>query len=137
MAKENSENQRGREEKSKTTSIWEWMIAAAGLILVAASIGIMIYRAATQETTPPRLEVVVDLIEPNGDGYLVKFIVKNTGNQTAAAVAVEGELKAASETAVATLTYVPSNSARRGGLFFTKNPQQFDLQIRVTGYEEP
>jgi len=36
-----------------------------------------------------------------------------------------------------TLAYAPAHSIRRGGLFFTKNPQQFDLQIRVPGYEEP
>ena len=137
MTEENSENHGDRQGRPQTTSLWEWAIATAGLILVTAAVGMMVYRAATEESTPPRLEIVIDSIEQNGEGYLVKFIVKNTGNQTAAAVAVEGELKSVSETAAATLTYVPSNSVRRGGLYFTKNPQQSDLQIRVTGYEEP
>ena len=137
MAEEKSENQKDNQGRPKVTPVWEWIIAAVGLILVVVAIGTTVYRAMTEESTPPKLEVVIDSISPNGDGYLVRFTVKNTGNQTAAAVAVEGKLKDESETGTATLTYVPSNSERRGGLFFTKNPQQFDLQIRVTGYEEP
>lgn len=138
MAEEESENQKDNRGRPKETPVWEWIIAAIGLILVVGSIGTTLYRATTEESTPPKLEVVVDSIAPNGDsGYHVKFTVKNTGNQTAAAVAVEGELKSGAETSAATLTYVPSNSERRGGLFFRQNPQQLDLQIRVTGYEEP
>jgi len=137
MAEEKSENQKDNQGRPKVTPVWEWIIAAVGLILVVVAIGTTVYRAMTEESTPPKLEVVIDSISPNGDGYLVRFTVKNTGNQTAAAVAVEGKLKDESETGTATLTYVPSNSERRGGIFFTKNPQQFDLQIRVTGYEEP
>lgn len=90
--------------------------------------------------TPPQLEVVVDSKQPSGNGFLVRFHIKNTGSQTAAAVAVEGELKNGEETvetSSSTLTYSPANSTRRGGLYFTKNPDQFNLQIRVTGYEEP
>ena len=137
MAEEKPENQKENQGQSDTTTFWEWIIAAVGLILVVVAIGTTVYRAMTEESTPPKLEVVIDSILPNGDGYLVRFTVKNTGNQTAAAVAFEGKLKDESETGTATLTYVPSNSERRGGLFFTKNPQQSDLQIRVTGYEEP
>ena len=126
--------------ESKVTPFSEWMIAAAGLILVVCAVGATLYRALTEEKTPPRIEVKVDSFAPNGDGYLVKFSVKNTGNQPAAAVTIEGELKdgtESAETSSATLTYAPANSIRRGGLYFTKNPQQFALQIRATGYEEP
>ena len=138
MAEEDLENQKDERGRPKATPVWEWIIAGVGLILVVAAIGTTLYRAMTEESTPPKLEVVIDSIAPNGDGsYLVKFAVKNTGNKTAAAVAVEGKLKDGTETGNATLTYVPSNSVRRGGLFFSKNLQPEDLQMRVTGYEEP
>lgn len=140
MAQEKSDDKKENRERPKETPVWEWIIATVGLILVVSAIGSMLYRATSAESTPPRLKVNIKSIEPNGDGYLVKFLVKNTGNQTAAALTIEGELKSgdqSAETSSATLTYVPSNSERKGGLFFTKNPQQFELQIRATGYEEP
>ena len=77
---------------------------------------------------------------PSGEGYLVKFRVKNTGDQTAASLTVEGELKNGAEiveTSAATLTYAPSHSEREGGLFFSKNPNQYQLEIRSKGYEKP
>lgn len=116
------------------------VIAAVGLFLVVVATGTTLYRAMTEETTPPQIKVSFASSEPSGDGYLVKFRVVNSGNQTAAAVTIEGELKNGTEsveTSSATLTYAPANSERRGGLYFSKNPQQFDLQIRATGYEEP
>jgi len=140
MAEEKSKNKEENQQRQKKPSVWEWIIAAVGLILVVGSIGLTLYRAITEETTPPILEFSVDSIVPTANGYVVKFQVKNTGNQTAAALTVEGELKNgadSAETSTATLAYAPANSVRQGGLFFTKNPQQFDLQIRATGYEEP
>lgn len=118
----------------------EWLAAAVGLILVVGAVGFMIYQAVAQEKTPPNISVAVDSIKPNGDGFLVGFRVVNRGTQTASALNIEGELKKGEEsieTSSVTLDYAPSNSGRKGGLFFTKNPKDFDLQIRATGYEEP
>jgi uncharacterized protein (TIGR02588 family) len=140
MAEEKSTDKKENRERPEETSVWEWIIAAVGLVLVVGAIGSTLYRALTQESTPPQLAVSVDSVQPSGDGFLVKFRVVNSGNQTAAAANIEGELKSGEETAEtssATLTYIPANSERRGGLFFNKNPQQFDLRIRATGYEEP
>lgn len=140
MAEEKSKDTKERGEQPKETSVWEWIIAAAGLIMVAGAIGATIYRAVIEEASPPSLEVVVDSIEPSGDKFLVRFSVQNNGNQTAAAVTVEGELKIGSgepETASSTLTYSPARSTRHGGLYFTQKPDSSNLKIRATGYEEP
>ncbi|MDQ3088505.1 MAG: TIGR02588 family protein [Acidobacteriota bacterium] len=134
--KEKKEN-RGRQ---KETPVWEWIIAAVGLILVVAALGTTLYRAVTEESTPPILEISVKAIVPTSNGYLVEFRVKNTGNQTAAALTIEGELKRGAEsveTSTASLAYAPANSQREGGLFFTKNPNEFELNIRALGYEKP
>lgn len=139
MAEKKQEKESENQKKS-TSTFWEWVVAAVGLILVVAAIGTTLSNAWTEQNQPPKLEVVVDSIEPNGSNYLVKFSVKNDGGTTAAAVTIEGELKKGAEeveTANATLTYAPSHSERRGGLYFTQNPQQFEMNIRVTGYEEP
>ncbi|MCY7346126.1 MAG: hypothetical protein LH614_07870 [Pyrinomonadaceae bacterium] len=140
MTEKKSEDKKDAPKKSRKTPFWELVIAAAGLFLVVVATGTTLYRAMTEETTPPQIKVSFASSEPSGDGYLVKFRVVNSGNQTAAAVTIEGELKNGTEsveTSSATLTYAPANSERRGGLYFSKNPQQFDLQIRATGYEEP
>jgi len=134
--KEKKENQ----ERQKETPVWEWIIAAVGLILVVAALGTTLYRAVTKESTPPILEISVKAIVPTSNGYLVEFRVKNTGNQTAAALTIEGELKRGAEsveTSTASLAYAPANSQREGGLFFTKNPNEFEVNIRALGYEKP
>lgn len=120
--------------------VWEWIVAAIGLALVIVAIGTMIYRAVTEDPSLPVLEIRVNSIVPTNTGYLVKFSVKNSGSQTAAALTVEGSLKQDGETvetSAATLTYAPANSEREGGLFFTKNPEEFELEMRATGYEKP
>lgn len=136
-----AENESKNDEKEKTpTPVSEWLIAVLGLILIAGAIGITLYRAVTESDTPPQLEIVAEPPQTSGGGYLVRFSVFNKGNQTAAAVNIEAELKNGAETIEnggATLTYAPANSVRRGGLYFTKNPQNFELKIRVAGYEEP
>lgn len=126
--------------KQKKNPVWEWIIAGIGLILVISAIGTMFYRAITEESTPPALAFSVVSIEPIDNGFHVKFSVANTGDQTTAALTVEGILKSGeedAETSMATLTYAPANSIRHGGFFFTKNPHQYDLQIRALGYEKP
>lgn len=140
MAEEKSENKEKNQGRQRETPVWEWIIAAFGLILVVAATGTTLYRAVTEESTPPILEFSVEAIVPTANGYLVEFRVKNTGNQTAAGLAIEGELKRGEEsveTSTATLAYAPANSQREGGLFFTKNPSDFELNIRASGYEKP
>ncbi len=122
------------------SSLLEWITAAIGLLLVAGVLGFLIYRGATKGDAPPRIKIEVESVVPAGENYLVKFRVFNTGETTAAALTIEGELKngeKTEETSDVTLTYVPSASQRRGGLIFTKNPNQYQLQIRAKGYELP
>ncbi len=129
-----------KSRKQKKTPVVEWIFAAAGLILVIAAIGTTLYRAVTETVSPPILEISVDKIEPATNGYLIEFRITNTGNQTAAGLTIEGTLKKGQETeemSTITLTYAPANSVRQGGLFFTKNPNEFELQIRPLGYEKP
>ncbi len=126
--------------KEKKIPFWEWVIAGAGLILVIGTVGTALYRAVTEVPTPPNLVFSVNSIEQTGDGYVVKFSVANSGSQTAAGLVVEGILKNGeedAETSTATFTYAPANSVRRGGFLFTKNPNDFKLQIRALGYEQP
>jgi uncharacterized protein (TIGR02588 family) len=77
---------------------------------------------------------------PIRSGYLVTVKTSNHGGSTAAAVVIQGELRRGSdvlEQSHVTLDYSPPSSANQVGLYFTRDPRQFDLQVRALGYVEP
>jgi uncharacterized protein (TIGR02588 family) len=136
------EKKKSRSENAheESPSRLEWLFAAVGVLVVSSAVGFLIYRGATKDDLPPAIKIEVESIAPTGDNYLVNFRVSNTGDTTAADLTIEGELKngeKAEETSDVTMTYLPAKSVRRGGLFFTKNPRDFQLRIRAKGYEQP
>ena len=141
--KSKEKNSASKEEKPLhpgESSPLEWITAAIGILLVSGVLGFLIYRGLTKGDTPPIIKIEVESVTPKGESYLVNFRAINTGDSTAAAVTIEGELKngeKSEETSDISLTYVPAHSERRGGLIFTKNPNEYQLQIRAKGYEEP
>lgn len=135
-----SENEKTEKRGNQKPPALEWLAAAIGFILVAGTIGFLIYSAAVAKNTPPTLTVRTNSIETIEGGYLVKFSLYNGGENNAADVVVEGKLAQNGEdleTSSVTIKYSPSHSRREGGLFFTKNPEEFELQIRPLGYEKP
>ena len=148
MAKEKNESQKESDKESQketepqedSPSLLEWIFAAIGVLVVTSALGFLIYRGATKSDTPPVIRVEVESVTKTGENFLVNFRVHNTGDTTAADLTIEGELKngeKAEETSDVTMSYVPAQSTRRGGLFFMKDPHQFQLQIRAKGYELP
>ena len=120
--------------------LWMWAIGLLGLVLVVGSIGFALYEAAVGDSSPPNVTVQFEGVVPAQNGFLVEFRVINEGGTTAAGLTVEGELRNGAEiveTSDTTLDYVPSHSERQGGLFFTMDPQQYELQLRAKGYETP
>jgi uncharacterized protein (TIGR02588 family) len=130
-----------REPKKITEApLWMWGIGTLGLLFVLGSIGFLLYEAAAGDSSPPDVSVIVEAITPTGNGFLVEVRVMNDGGTTAAGLTVEGELRDGAqvlETSDTTIEYVPSHSERQGGLFFTLDPRQYDLQLRALGYEMP
>lgn len=127
-------------EEAQQITIYEWVCAALGCILVFGSIAFMTYKAVVATDNPPDLSAQVKSVEKLTSGYLVKFEVKNNGEYTAAVAHIKGELKKGDKTeesSSTTVAYVPSYSTRSGGIFFTKNPQDYEVNIRATGYTEP
>ena len=122
------------------SSLLEWIVAAVGILLVSGVIVFLIYRGATKGDMPPKIKIEIESVVKADENYLVNFRVINAGEITAAGLTIEGELKngeKSEETSDVTLTYVPSDSERHGGLIFTKNPNEYKLQIRAKGYEQP
>lgn len=127
-------------ESNSDTPLLEWLLAIVGLILVVSSVGFLLYQAATGDETPPDVTVEVEVVTPAGHGYLVQFRAVNQGETTAKGLIIEGQLAEAGqevEKSETTLDYIPARSEREGGLFFTENPDQFEIQLRALGYEQP
>lgn len=118
----------------------EWIVATAGLILVVGTVGFMMYQAFTSKDTPPSFKANFERIDQVDSGYIVIFKVINEGEETAAGVEIEGELKRGAESiekSNVTIDYAPSKSELKGGLFFKNNPHEFQIEIRAKGYLEP
>lgn len=129
-----------RQQPDEDIPLIEWVIGVIGAALVVGALLFLLYRELTGDGTPPNLTVEIESVTPVEAGYRVQVIVRNRGQITAQAVMVEGELTRAGEsveTSQASLDYVAAQSEASGGLFFTRNPEQFELQVRATGYQIP
>jgi uncharacterized protein (TIGR02588 family) len=134
------ENSHQDSDQASGTPLLEWLVGLLGLILVLGSVGFLLYQALFGDSNPPDIAVQLDTITSISNGYLVKFRAMNQGEATAKGVIIEGQLNDTTgevETSEATLDYIPANSEREGGLFFTQDPRQFELQLRSLGYEQP
>lgn len=130
-----------RKATPKRYPLVEWVSAAIGVAITGAMFGFLALEAARERdgNLPMLSAAPVAVVESKG-GYVVEFEVRNDSATTGAAVEVEGILKQGGsdiETSSATLSYVPGESSRRGGLIFTRNPRDYRLELRVTGYERP
>ena len=124
----------------ESTSPLEWVIAAIGGLLVVAAIAYMVVFAVAEPKRPPAVTLSVTSVTTTPGGYLVSFRAANAGGATAAALQVSGELREAGavvETSQANIDYLPQRSERRGGLFFTRDPEDLALSLRAEGYSEP
>ena len=131
---------RNRKEVAAAIPVWSWVAAAVGLILVGGSAGFLLYQQFANDHTPPLMEIKVESVVPSGEGYVVKISVTNQGSAVASGLVIEGVLSdksSAVETSTITIDYVPSGSQRQAGLYFTRDPGRFNLQILPKGYVDP
>lgn len=128
-------------KKKKRIPALEWVSAGIGAVITATMFGFLSVEAIKQrDGIPPLMEVAPVRVVQAKAGYIVEFEVRNRARKTGASVEVEGTLESSgeeAETSTATLSYVPGQSVRRGGLLFTSDPRESRLKLRVTGYERP
>jgi len=118
----------------------EWIVGGVGFLLIASVVAFLLYHAITGVDSPPDVNVSIVSIRQNRSGYIVRVKARNDGGSTAEGVVIQGELKKGSqvlERSHTTLDYAPPGSEKEFGLFFTRDPRQFELQIRPLGYENP
>lgn len=118
----------------------EWVVGIACTVVVLTAVGYLFHQALIGPSLPPMVAVQVERVLPMPGGYLVEIRAVNEGSSTASDLMVEGALMRDTtvvEKSNATLDFVPAGTARDGGLFFTRDPRQYRLEVRPTGYDRP
>jgi uncharacterized protein (TIGR02588 family) len=140
MARDEDNERRDEGKRQTGTSMVEWAAATAGAILLFGTISYMTYYGVTRPDGPPKIALLQGSIEGAPGGYVVEFTARNNGHRTAATLKVTGQLldgKRVIEESEATLDYVPEQSERVGGLFFTQDPSEHQVRLRSEGYSAP
>jgi uncharacterized protein (TIGR02588 family) len=130
----------GAQPALESTSPLEWAIAGLSGLLLAATLAYMVIFAVRAPETPPAVTLSVTSVTTTPGGYLVVFQADNAGGAAAAGLQVSGELRDGEtvvETSQMTIDYLPQQSERSGGLFFTRDPEDLTLSLRAEGYSEP
>jgi uncharacterized protein (TIGR02588 family) len=129
------------EEVTNAASSWEWAIASVGAVAILSLIAFFIFQGMVEEKAPADVVIQQQPVVQVQGGYLVPIQMRNLGGNTAEGLEVEGTLKGRAgttiETSETTIEYLPPYSKKEGGLFFTKDPRQYNLELRPKGYEVP
>lgn len=131
--------EQGQEQQRPSTA--EWVVGIVCALVVLTAVGYLFYQALSGPSTPPMITVRVEQVVPmRSGGYLVEIRARNEGSGTASSLHVEGTLMrdtTAVEKSTATIGFVPGETEREGGLFFTKDPRKYRLEVRPTGFDRP
>jgi uncharacterized protein (TIGR02588 family) len=117
----------------------EWLASGLGLLMALCVFGFIVWQALHDATSPPMITVTaIETTQVTG-GYRVIFEARNVGGAAAAQVRIEGAVPGSDgpEFSSVTLDYIPGHSARKGGLFFTLNPQSEKFTLRAAGFAKP
>jgi uncharacterized protein (TIGR02588 family) len=114
-------------------ALLEWAAGGLGGLIVLAALAVIVVEARGPRD-PAEVSARLDSVRPAGGRWLAEVEVRNSGDETAAAVEVEGRLGAA--TATATLDYVPAHGRERVTLVFDADPRG-RAEIAVAGWSEP
>lgn len=118
----------------------EWVVFALGFILVASTLGYLIYAGVSMGHEPPSLEVRLGTPEQRQFNFIVPVTVVNHGDETAEGVRIEvvmesgREEKARGELDIA---FLPRHATREGWVTFQQDPRTTQLKARVLGYQRP
>lgn len=122
-----------RKEPSRPP-VLEWITAGVGLLIVGTAFGLNLIQALDGSERPPDLNLRAGEARHTAAGWVIEVEASNDGDETAAAVQIEGRLGA--ETATAELDYVPAYGEAAVSLRFDRDPRS-GLELAVLGWSEP
>ena len=121
------------------TPLLEWIAGIVGLLTVAGSVGFMIRQGLQDKAPYPQLAFEIVEVRPQADAFLVEVLVRNRGAATAQDARISGRLEtpAGPQVSEAVIDFIPADSSRRAGLYFTADPRRHSLTVRAEGYQRP
>lgn len=124
--------------KNIHTPLWEKVIGGIGFVMLCIGFVYLIWSAVTEQKHPPRIDFNVKETIQLGEYFHVQIEVVNSGAQTVAGLHIEGALKGAyPEVSTGEIDYIPPQSTREVGLYFTSDPRLGELVVRPIGYQKP
>lgn len=115
-----------------TRPLLQWGMALLGAVITLTAIGIVVWEAL-QPTAPPALSARIVAVDVTAAGQVATVRVQNDGDDTAAAVDIEGVL--GDQTATASLDYVPGHGHAKAYLRFDADPRA--AAVSVKGWSAP
>ena len=107
-------------------------MAGVGAAVTLGAVGSVVWEAL-QPSSPPALSARIVAVQSTAAGQVATVRVQNDGDDTAAAVDIEGVL--GDQTATATLDYVPGHGHARAYLRFDADPRP--AAVAVKGWSAP
>ncbi len=131
-----------KKKQKRVEKNWlEWAVFGVGLVLVACTLGFLIYDGASSAgDVPPDVKVLLGATEQRGEQFVVPVTVVNEGGQTAEGVTVEVSLErdgSPPERGEFAVAFLPRGGSREGFVTFRTDPRTARLVPRVLGYEKP
>lgn len=128
-------------EQQTPRSSAEWTTFSIALLIVAAIVGLIIYKWLNQKNQPPVLSInnSGEIREAPGQFY-VPFSVTNTGGETAESVQVIAELRIngkVEENGEQQIDFLASGEKQEGAFVFTHDPRTAELIVRIASYKLP
>ncbi|WP_292077884.1 MULTISPECIES: hypothetical protein [Brevundimonas] len=115
-----------------TRPLLQWGMALLGAVITLTAIAIVVWEAL-QPTAPPALSARIVAVDVTAAGQVATVRVQNDGDDTAAAVDIEGVL--GDQTATASLDYVPGHGHAKAYLRFDADPRA--AAVSVKGWSAP
>ena len=116
----------------------EWVTFALAVAVIGVIVG-LVAREIPGSKTPPSPSVEVDVAEERDGRFVVPVRVRNVGERTAEAVQVEATLTIDGEEQEADqmVDFLAGDEEEELEFVFDDDPDDGDLEVRVTGYTVP
>lgn len=117
----------------------EWSVTIISGLLVAFTLGFLIYQMIYEEKTPPDIQITLGQVVEKDGGYAIPVSAYNNGTETAENVVLEVVFahESLNEISQITFQYLPRKSEVKGWVAFSKEPHADDLKSRIVGYNVP
>lgn len=137
------DDEEGQDQDRESSAALSWLartMSLLGLCLFLGAVGVLGYEGLFRSGGDPVIRARVETVAAMGGQWHARITAFNSGGTTGAQVTVEGILMRDGQMVERSYTvfdYVPAGSEQDGGLFFTRDPSQYELRLRVLGYAEP